>query len=324
MSDSSELKAAVQFSVIRCCLEQQQQQQQDGDSRNNAVELSPRAIASLSELTFLFATTLLGPDLDDFRKHANRTKITVDDVKLFVRRNPMLLAQLQAFQERNSHASTTGSHTNTKMTKSTAAAAAITERRVKPKPTARKTAPKKQKQVPLARYENALDSDSDSSVSLAARIKRKDALPGNAGEKKTPHETIELQDSSDSESNDAPASKKQPGHPKNTLSSSSGSSSDGSRDGDMPTRAAAGLKRSKPTLLKRRFRLSMLDKADGDGGSSSEQYSDASNDNTNSRSDSDELASNRHLPPHRSQGVSWRVQQTLDAQGDNSAPSDDD
>ena len=69
---------------------------------------------SLFELTFLYATNSLGPDLIDFSRHANKKTITEADVKLVARKNPAgLLDRLHAFckkQEQQVHGKNTGSN----------------------------------------------------------------------------------------------------------------------------------------------------------------------------------------------------------------------
>jgi histone H3/H4 len=84
----AEVRSALQMAVIQSC-----SSNADDDSK----QLTSAAVVALSELTFLFATTMLGPDLNAFRVHAGRRTITEADVKLVARNNTELLEQLTVF-----------------------------------------------------------------------------------------------------------------------------------------------------------------------------------------------------------------------------------
>jgi centromere protein S len=83
-SVDSELRAAVQYSVIQLCSE---------DDENSSSRMSPRAVAALAELTCLYATHSLAADLESFSSHAGRRTITEADVKLAARKIPEALLQ---------------------------------------------------------------------------------------------------------------------------------------------------------------------------------------------------------------------------------------
>ena len=59
--------------------------------------MTKSAIQTLTELTYLYATTSLANDLVAFSVHANRRTITPDDVLLVARRNEELLTKLKDF-----------------------------------------------------------------------------------------------------------------------------------------------------------------------------------------------------------------------------------
>ncbi|ORY75676.1 kinetochore component CENP-S-domain-containing protein [Leucosporidium creatinivorum] len=75
------LKAACWYTVAKIAEEE--------ESSNLPVAVSEHFVASLAELVFTQALTL-GKDLEMFAKHANRTTVGVEDVKLAARRNDAL------------------------------------------------------------------------------------------------------------------------------------------------------------------------------------------------------------------------------------------
>jgi histone H3/H4 len=90
-SEDEELRAALQYSIAQICT-QEEQESSDG------VQVTKGAILTLTELTFLYATTSLANDLAAFSQHANRRTITSDDVLLIARKNPdSLQAKLNDF-----------------------------------------------------------------------------------------------------------------------------------------------------------------------------------------------------------------------------------
>nr|XP_023013128.1 centromere protein S-like [Leptinotarsa decemlineata] len=75
-------------------------------SANFDMEFDSDALDIIAELTYK-KLQLYGTDLDAFQKHAKRSTITADDVKLLVRRNESLKelvdSRLQAIIARNPH-----------------------------------------------------------------------------------------------------------------------------------------------------------------------------------------------------------------------------
>jgi centromere protein S len=84
MEDTTELRKAIQHAVIQACM--------DEDAAGQT-KMSPAALSTLSELTLLYVTTSLAPDLDAFADHAGRKTINESDVKLVARKNPSNLQQ---------------------------------------------------------------------------------------------------------------------------------------------------------------------------------------------------------------------------------------
>jgi len=71
------LKASVWLAVQKICAEQ---------ARDLSVEIDAGFVACLSELVYHQAVTM-GQDLESFTKHAKRSIVSIDDIKLYVRRN---------------------------------------------------------------------------------------------------------------------------------------------------------------------------------------------------------------------------------------------
>ncbi|KAG0254188.1 hypothetical protein BG011_005902 [Mortierella polycephala] len=84
------LKAAVWYTVGEIC---------ESQKADLNVVITPQLIASLSELVFAQAETL-GKDLEIFAKHAKRSTVSVDDVKLAARRNASLHGIIEKEAER--------------------------------------------------------------------------------------------------------------------------------------------------------------------------------------------------------------------------------
>ena len=80
--EGKELRAALQVAVAHICT-----QSIDSSFPDGAI-MTASAIRSLTELTYLYATTTLANDLVAFARHANRRTIQPDDVLLVVRENP--------------------------------------------------------------------------------------------------------------------------------------------------------------------------------------------------------------------------------------------
>ena len=84
-AEAKEVRMSLQYAVIEICAQQ---------DRMNQTKTSSQALQALAELTFLYATNCLSQDLDAFSSHANRKTITIDDVKLMVRKLPDMLQSL--------------------------------------------------------------------------------------------------------------------------------------------------------------------------------------------------------------------------------------
>ncbi|CAG0886185.1 unnamed protein product [Darwinula stevensoni] len=83
------LKAAIHHSVGKIC-------EEIAELEN--VQFSRTVIAALSELTCQ-QLQIIGRDLECFSRHAKRTSVNCDDIKLLARRNPVLLQHLQEVSE---------------------------------------------------------------------------------------------------------------------------------------------------------------------------------------------------------------------------------
>ncbi|XP_068212342.1 centromere protein S-like [Palaemon carinicauda] len=83
------LKAAIHFTVGRIC---------EKVGCEQGISFSKQVIATLSELT-VRQIEVYTEDLEAFSKHARRTTINVDDVKLLVRRNKDLLEKVTEIAE---------------------------------------------------------------------------------------------------------------------------------------------------------------------------------------------------------------------------------
>jgi histone H3/H4 len=86
-SEEDELRAALQVAVAQICTSQE-----DGGA-----PMTRSAIQTLTELTYLYATTSLANDLVAFSVHANRRTIVPDDVLLVARKNEELLTKLKDY-----------------------------------------------------------------------------------------------------------------------------------------------------------------------------------------------------------------------------------
>ena len=90
-AEAKEVRMSLQYAVIEICAHQ---------DRMNQTKTSSQALQALAELTFLYATNCLSQDLDAFSSHANRKTITVDDVRLMVRKSPEMLQSLTDYCEK--------------------------------------------------------------------------------------------------------------------------------------------------------------------------------------------------------------------------------
>ncbi|XP_065664517.1 centromere protein S [Hydra vulgaris] len=83
--EKSQLKAALHYAVGKIC-------EMKSDEHN--VTYSKAFIACLTE-TVVNKIELFATDLEAFAKHAKRTTINIEDVKLLVRRNPGLAEEIE-------------------------------------------------------------------------------------------------------------------------------------------------------------------------------------------------------------------------------------
>ncbi|XP_075046356.1 centromere protein S isoform X2 [Mixophyes fleayi] len=88
-NDTQRLKAAVHYTVGGLC-------QEVADDKE--VTFSQQAIAAISEITFRQCESF-AKDLELFARHAKRTTINMDDVKLVSRRSRSLHAHITACSE---------------------------------------------------------------------------------------------------------------------------------------------------------------------------------------------------------------------------------
>lgn len=79
------LKAAVHYTVGRVC-------QQTGEDYRR--EFSPQVIAAITETTFR-QCDIFAKDLEAFSRHAKRSTVTAEDVKLAARRSTALYIHIQ-------------------------------------------------------------------------------------------------------------------------------------------------------------------------------------------------------------------------------------
>ena len=171
--NNSQLRAAVQFAVIQVC--------SDVEAASGSTAMSPAAIAALSELTVMYATTSLAPDLEAFRDHAGRRTVNDSDVKLAARKLPEeLYSSLVEFCHENC---TTATSTRT-------AEGALPS--VKRKATGLVDLQGKNKSK-----SSDLDMDSDSSSSLSESLLSKPAVPSRSKIKTAPAMNSKILDDSD-------------------------------------------------------------------------------------------------------------------------------
>ena len=91
--DENRVKAAIHFAIGKKCEEA---------SAENDMNYSKAFISLLTEVVTESAE-LFAQDLESFAKHAKRTTITADDVKLLCRRNRSIQEQLEKHISKNSN-----------------------------------------------------------------------------------------------------------------------------------------------------------------------------------------------------------------------------
>mmetsp|Transcript_5543 Transcript_5543/g.7761 ORF Transcript_5543/g.7761 Transcript_5543/m.7761 type:complete len:252 (+) Transcript_5543:1-756(+) len=91
LETKQKLKAAMHYYVGKMA-------EYNQTSRNipNHMTISKQTIASLNELVCSIAENL-GRDVESFARHAKRSMVNTDDVKLCARRNPTILAKLNEY-----------------------------------------------------------------------------------------------------------------------------------------------------------------------------------------------------------------------------------
>ena len=100
--DDGAIRSALHFAVGRIC-------EQEEDDDLDAARMSSTAVESLAELVYQYATTSLANDLVAFSRHAGRKTVTVDDVKLAIRKDKKTHDSLGRFCEKKGLASSTSS-----------------------------------------------------------------------------------------------------------------------------------------------------------------------------------------------------------------------
>ncbi|XP_070207605.1 centromere protein S-like [Littorina saxatilis] len=99
LSTRQKLKAAMHYTTMKICQETEEKYD---------VSISQQGVAAIAE-TLWRQTESFASDLELFAKHARRSVISPDDIKLLVRRNPHLLKHIQ-----NMHAEQTSGREETK------------------------------------------------------------------------------------------------------------------------------------------------------------------------------------------------------------------
>lgn len=89
-ADFQRLKASFHYSVGKICEERGKELQ---------LEVDKKVISCLAKLGLQQLETFSG-DLEAFAKHAKRSTVNADDVKLLARRNPKLLAHLSTLENK--------------------------------------------------------------------------------------------------------------------------------------------------------------------------------------------------------------------------------
>uniref|UniRef100_A0A7S4KBQ9 Centromere protein S n=1 Tax=Odontella aurita TaxID=265563 RepID=A0A7S4KBQ9_9STRA len=80
-NDDDAVRSALHYAVGRIC-------QEEESGQEDCAQMTSEAISALTELVYQYTTTSLANDLVSFSRHANRRTITVDDVKLILRKDP--------------------------------------------------------------------------------------------------------------------------------------------------------------------------------------------------------------------------------------------
>lgn len=150
------MRAALQVAIAHICT---------AETGNDGAQLTKSAITTLTELTYLYATTSLANDLEAFSQHAGRRTITPEDVQLVARKNPdNLLAKLQDFTD-SALSTTTKTATTTIPTKKKSTPNKKKKR--SPPKQKKKQSPKSQRHKEMReRLLQSIDTDSDNTEML--------------------------------------------------------------------------------------------------------------------------------------------------------------
>ena len=100
------LQSSLHYAIGKLCLQEDENDSFKNTLNNNvaetpSVKTSSSAIATLTEMAFYYITKNLSNDLHAFSSHGNRKVITVDDVKLVLRKDQRLSGMLQTFCDEN-------------------------------------------------------------------------------------------------------------------------------------------------------------------------------------------------------------------------------
>ncbi|XP_033757576.1 centromere protein S-like isoform X2 [Pecten maximus] len=87
------LKASIHHTVVRICTELVEEDE-SGISMNNSVK------AAIAETTWRYIQDIT-QDLEMFAKHAKRSTVNADDVKLLLRKCPKLLEHISSIHQTN-------------------------------------------------------------------------------------------------------------------------------------------------------------------------------------------------------------------------------
>ncbi|OWF53187.1 centromere protein S-like [Mizuhopecten yessoensis] len=109
------LKASVHHTVVRICSELQ-----DDDSK---VPINNSVMAAIAETTWRYVQDVT-QDLEMFAKHAKRTTVNADDVKLLLRKCPKLLEHISGIHQTHTESKVKQKKKTATKKKSSAAAVA--------------------------------------------------------------------------------------------------------------------------------------------------------------------------------------------------------
>ncbi|XP_025083549.1 centromere protein S-like [Pomacea canaliculata] len=85
LSNQQRLKAAMHYTTLKIC---------QATEKKYDLHVTPQAVAAIAETLWRQAESF-AVDLESFARHARRSVISPDDIKLLLRRNPQLLKHIQ-------------------------------------------------------------------------------------------------------------------------------------------------------------------------------------------------------------------------------------